>query len=81
MNIDEYINSGIIEDYCLGVLSPIEMQAVVRNSECYPAVKDAIDASEEVLKKYAENLDTAKEMDIKSEEIFFRLLKKMKNID
>lgn len=80
MNINEYINSGVIEDYCLGVLNPIEMCAVVHNAELYPAIKDAIDASEEVLKKYAEDLDPAKEMDIKSEEILFRLLKKMKNI-
>ncbi len=79
MNLMEYINSGIIEDYCLGVLNPFEMQAVVLVAERYPQIKEAIDISESVLKKYAEDLDSDKEMDRRSEEILFRLLKKMKS--
>jgi anti-sigma-K factor RskA len=79
MNVEEYINSGIIEDYCLGVLNPVEMRAVARIAERYQEVKDAIDESEGVLKKYAEDLDKNKVTDIRSEEILFRLLKKMKN--
>ena len=50
MNLMEYINSGIIEDYCLGVLNPFEMQAVVLVAERYPQIKEAIDISESVLK-------------------------------
>ena len=79
MNLKEYINSGIIEDYCLGVLNPIEMRTVARKAERYPEVKNAINESEGVLKKYAEDLDKDKNMDKRSEEILYRLLKKMKN--
>ena len=80
MNLKDYINSGIIEDYCLGVLNPIEMRTVARYAELHQEIKDAIDLSEGVLKKYAEDLDNHKHMDIVSEEILHRLLKKMKNI-
>lgn len=78
MNVKEYIRSGIIEDYCLGILNPIEMRAVARHAERYPEVKDAIDESESVLKRYAEDLDKNKNMDTRSEEILFRLLRKIK---
>ena len=80
MNVIEYINSGMIEDYCLRVLKPFEMQEVVLIAERYQEIKEAIAISENVLKKYAEDLDPNKEMDVKSEEILFRLLKKMKNL-
>ena len=80
MNLKEYINSGIIEDYCLGVLNPIEMRTVARYAELHQEIKDAIHLSEGVLKKYAEDLDNHKHMDRVSEEILYRLLKKMKNI-
>ena len=79
MNLKEYITSGIIEDYCLGILNPIEMRSVAHIAERYPEIKDAINESENVLKKYAEDLDEHKVMDIRSEEILFRLLRKMKN--
>jgi hypothetical protein len=79
MNLKEYLDSGIIEDYCLGVLNPIEMRAVVRNSLRYQEIKDAIDLSEKVLKRYTEDLDIDNVMDKKNEEIRAKLLKKMKD--
>ena len=79
MNLKEYLDSGIIEDYCLGVLNPIEMRAVVRNAQRYQEIKDAIDLSEEVLKRYTEDLDIDNVMDKKNEEIRAKLLKKMKD--
>jgi anti-sigma-K factor RskA len=80
MNLKEYLDSGIIEDYCLGVLNPIEMRAVARNAQRYQEIKDTIDLSEEVLKRYTENLDVDNIMGKKNEEILSKLLKKMKNI-
>lgn len=80
MNLKEYINSGIIEDYCLGVLNPIEMRTVARHAELYQEIEDAINISEAVLKKYAEELDIDQNIDIRKYDILCRLLKKMKNI-
>ncbi len=79
MNLKEYLDSGIIEDYCLGVLNPIEMRAVVRNAQRHQEIKDAIDLSEKVLKRYTEDLDIDNVMDKKNEEIRAKLLKKMKD--
>ena len=80
MNLKEYLDSGIIEDYCLGVLNPIEMRAVVRNAQRHQEIKDAIDLSEEVLKRYTEDLDIDNPTENKNEEILAKLLKKMKDI-
>ena len=54
MNIREYKNSGIIEDYCLGLLGPAEMSAVAKNAMYYKEIKTAIEEFEMALKKYAE---------------------------
>ncbi len=53
MNVKEYIESGIIEDYCLGLLSPEAMQDVARNAELYSGIKNEIEAYENALAKYA----------------------------
>lgn len=55
MNLQEYINSGIIEDYCLGVLSPEEMRQVALNGMKYKQIKTAIEEYELALKLYAES--------------------------
>lgn len=80
MNLKEYLDSGIIEDYCLGVLNPIEMRAVARNAQRHQEIKDAIDLYEDVLKRYTENLDVDNIMGKKNEEILSKLLKKMKDV-
>jgi hypothetical protein len=54
MDTEEYIKSGIIEDYCLGFLSPYEMEQVAQNAMRYKEIKIAIEAYENALKKYAE---------------------------
>ncbi len=78
MNLKEYLNSGIIEDYCLGVLQPDEMRIVARNAERYEEVKDAIEAYEATLKRYAEDLDVDNTIGMFNEEIRFNLLKRVK---
>jgi hypothetical protein len=54
MDTEEYIKSGVIEDYCLGLLDPYEMEQVAQNALHYKEVKAAIEAYETALKKYAE---------------------------
>lgn len=66
MNIKEYINSGIIEDYCLGVLTPEEMRRVALNGMKYKQVKTAIEEYELALKLYAE--DRAMDTETNAEE-------------
>jgi anti-sigma-K factor RskA len=78
MNLKEYLSSGIIEDYCLGVLNPNDMQNVARNAERYQEVKDTIEMYESVLKKCAEDLDVDNEMGMNKEEILLKLLKRMR---
>jgi anti-sigma-K factor RskA len=78
MNLKEYLSSGIIEDYCLGVLNPDEMRIVARNAERYQEVKETIETYESVLKKYAEDLDVDNEMSMNKEEILLKLLKRMR---
>ncbi|HWB26424.1 MAG TPA: cupin domain-containing protein [Chitinophagaceae bacterium] len=56
MNVKEYIKSGIIEDYCLGLLSPEEMQAVALNAREYQEVRHEIETYEHVLVQYAAGL-------------------------
>jgi anti-sigma-K factor RskA len=57
MDLEKYLSSGIIEDYCLGVLSPEETQEVAKNAKQFPEIEDAIREIEEVLKEYTTNLD------------------------
>lgn len=65
MNLQEYINSGIIEDYCLGVLSPAEMEQVAQQAALYPEIKNEIEAYEFVLKEYAAEFGLERQQKIK----------------
>lgn len=53
MDIQAYINSGIIEDYCLGVLDNDAMHQVAAMATLHPAIQQQIDAYEDALKNYA----------------------------
>jgi hypothetical protein len=57
MDLEKYLSSGVIEDYCLGVLSPEEAQEVAQNAKQFPEIELAIREVEEVLKKYTTGLD------------------------
>jgi anti-sigma-K factor RskA len=56
MNIKEYLDCGVIEDYCLGVLTPEQMLEVSQNAAKYEEIRIAIEAYERVLIEYAEHL-------------------------
>ncbi len=56
MNIKEYISSGILELYVLGLLSPEENQEVNRMIEQYPELHSEVLAIEKTVKAYADNI-------------------------
>jgi hypothetical protein len=55
MNIMEYRQSGIIEDYCLGLLSEDEMREVAKNAKDHGEIRKAIEEFEAALKRYAKD--------------------------
>src|SRR5215831_5761200 len=57
MDNQAYIASGIIEDYCLGMLSDEENRAVEQHAQANPEIKQEINAFMQALEQYA--LDNA----------------------
>lgn len=53
MNIQEYISSGILESYVLGIASEEEIHEVERLSAAHPEIRAEIAAIQEGLEKYA----------------------------
>ncbi|MBS1688197.1 MAG: hypothetical protein JSS96_05700, partial [Bacteroidetes bacterium] len=54
MNIEQYINSGILQEYSLGILSEQEKAVVEKNCALYPEIKMALRNIELGLQKFAE---------------------------
>jgi anti-sigma-K factor RskA len=78
MNIAEYINSGVIEDYCLGVLNPEERQSVAQNAVRHAEAQTAIEENELALKRYVEDSSAPKQTNPIEKELLLRLLKNPK---
>jgi anti-sigma-K factor RskA len=53
VDIQAYIQSGIIESYVLGVANADEAKELLRLAGAYPALKDAIRAAEETFEQNA----------------------------
>lgn len=53
MNIQAYIESGILEEYVLGTVSPQEKQEVECMSHIYPEIKEELLRTESALEEYA----------------------------
>jgi mannose-6-phosphate isomerase-like protein (cupin superfamily) len=53
MDIKAYISSGIIEEYCLGLLPDKDKQEVELNASLYPLIKSEITVYQQALEKYA----------------------------
>lgn len=53
MNSNEYISSGILESYVLGVATPEEMQEVEKYASMYPEIKLELEKIEEAINTYA----------------------------
>jgi hypothetical protein len=80
MNIAEYINSGVIEDYCLGVLTPEEQQSVAQNALQYPEIQTVIEENEDALKRFVEDSSAPKQTNHMEKELLLRLLKNTKKV-
>lgn len=63
-NVQEYINSGIIEEYCLGILPPDKMAEVARLAREYPEIDYEIDRTIQALMAYEAN-ESALDPDLK----------------
>jgi len=53
MNINEYISSGILEQYVIGMLTEEERLVVEKNAEQYPEIRAELDAIELAMERYA----------------------------
>lgn len=49
MKLDEYINSGILEEFCLGVLSDDEAKKVATLAKKYPPIQEELDKIQNAL--------------------------------
>jgi hypothetical protein len=54
MNIQAYIESGILEEYVLGTVSPQEKQEVECMASIYPEIQQELQILETALEKYAQ---------------------------
>ena len=53
INVEEYIESGVLQDYCLGLLSGEAKDAVENNCNKYPAIKAELEACQASMNDYA----------------------------
>jgi SRSO17 transposase len=65
MNIDEYINSGILMDYCLGLLAEEDMKKVEQLSKEYPKIATELKLLQNGLENYAVKNTNWKNEDLK----------------
>ena len=64
MKIEEYIASGILENYLLGVVSPQEKQEVECMSHIYPEIKQELNVLEFAMEKYLLTQETSVPSDL-----------------
>jgi hypothetical protein len=65
MNIDEYINSGILMDYCLGLLAEDNMKKVEQLSKEHPQIATELRLLQNGLENYATKNTNWKNEDLK----------------
>ncbi|HSC40228.1 MAG TPA: hypothetical protein VLD19_20230 [Chitinophagaceae bacterium] len=53
MDIHAYIQSGILQDYCLGLLTAEEAARVDEQCALYPEIKTELQACRQALEQYA----------------------------
>lgn len=66
MDIKEYINSGKIEEYILGLLSEEEEKEIIQLSETYPEIKTEIEAGQAGLNAYVSTFAQTPPPDLRS---------------
>jgi hypothetical protein len=78
MDVQAYLNSGVIEDYCLGLLEPERREEVAQYALKYTQIKDAIAAYEYALKRFVEDTGTPFNSSSAIKEELLNVLKKSK---
>jgi mannose-6-phosphate isomerase-like protein (cupin superfamily) len=58
MNVQDYIASGILQEYCLGLLTEEEKSIVEYNCRLYPEIKAELEACQAGLDHYAQQFST-----------------------
>lgn len=53
MNEQQYIETGILNDYCLGLLNKEQQEQVEENMKLYPVIRVEVDAINSTLEQYA----------------------------
>jgi len=66
MNAQGYIQSGIIQDYCLGLLGPQEMLHVEQQAAAYPEIRVELEACRQALEQYVRSLAMPVPEEVKS---------------
>ncbi|MBX7241177.1 MAG: cupin domain-containing protein [Bacteroidia bacterium] len=82
LDIDKYIESGVIEDFCLGLLSDTETVDFLRYCKEYPELQAALEETETALEVFAGSYSVKPKSNVK-EKLFSVLdnLEQEKNID
>ena len=67
MNIQEYIESGILEQYCLNVLNEQERADMLKNCSLYPEIKQELAAIEMAFENLARSQSIAPDKKLKDQ--------------
>ena len=65
MNIEEYIDSGVLYDYCIDSLSPLQKAEVELMCTLHPEVKNELVQLQNALRKFAEGAAKAPSAEVK----------------
>jgi mannose-6-phosphate isomerase-like protein (cupin superfamily) len=77
LNLNTYIKSGIIEDFCLGFLNKEEIAELEKMADNFPIIREDIILNQEALEKYANLFKSTPSSDCKSKmlNLFDNLIK------
>ncbi|MFM9909775.1 MAG: cupin domain-containing protein [Chitinophagaceae bacterium] len=75
MNEQQYIDTGILNDYCLGLLNKEQQEQVEENMKLYPVIRVEVDAINSTLEQYATSYQT-----LPAENLKERIWKALENI-
>jgi mannose-6-phosphate isomerase-like protein (cupin superfamily) len=80
LNPTTYIQSGIIDDYCLGFLNKEEIAEVEKMADSFPIIREEIISNQQTLEKYAGLFKSIPSKDSKTKmlNIFDNLIKEKK---
>lgn len=66
MDVKKYIASGVIQDYCLGLLNKKEIDQVGQDAAIYPEIRNEIAANQKVFEQYASALNHEPPFELKA---------------